>query len=378
MFKSFFLGGFECSSHRRKDGRRLDLLAATAHDRFAEQDYRALARHDVRTARDGLRWHLIETSPGVYDWSSFLPMLRAAETTGTQVIWDLCHYGWPDGLDIWSPDFVARFAAFAQAAAILVRDETADAPWYCAINEISFWAWDGGDQGGMNPGAKRRGGDLKRQLVRASIAAIDAVRAVDPQARFIVAEPLINITTGSENTADVAEAEQARQYQYEALDMLLGRVETELGGREDLIDAVGVNFYPHNQWYHFGAGIPFGHHHFRPLADMLDEVHRRYNRPVFVAETGAEGTARPSWLHYVCNEILEARTRGAEIAGMCLYPILAYPGWDNDRHCEVGLFGRAGEDGVRPVCPRTARELAVQAPRFDPIGALQSPTRMAG
>ena len=28
VFKSFFLGGFECSNHRRSDGRRLDLLAA--------------------------------------------------------------------------------------------------------------------------------------------------------------------------------------------------------------------------------------------------------------------------------------------------------------------------------------------------------------
>ena len=65
-----------------------------------------LAEHGIRTVRDGLRWHLIETAPGRYDWSSFLPMLRAARDTGTQVIWDLAHYGWPDDLDIWSPAFV--------------------------------------------------------------------------------------------------------------------------------------------------------------------------------------------------------------------------------------------------------------------------------
>ena len=39
VFKSFFLGGFECSNHRRSDGRRLDLLAATGHDRWAAHDY---------------------------------------------------------------------------------------------------------------------------------------------------------------------------------------------------------------------------------------------------------------------------------------------------------------------------------------------------
>ena len=42
-------------------------------------------------------------STGRYDWSSFLPMLRAARETGTQVLWDLLHYGWPDDLDIWRP-----------------------------------------------------------------------------------------------------------------------------------------------------------------------------------------------------------------------------------------------------------------------------------
>src|SRR3712207_8963919 len=39
-----------------------------------------------------------ETAPGRYDWSSFLPMLRAARDRGIQVIWDLCHYGWPENI----------------------------------------------------------------------------------------------------------------------------------------------------------------------------------------------------------------------------------------------------------------------------------------
>ena len=115
LFDSYFLGGFECSTHRRRDGRRLDLIAATGHDRAVVLDYRAMLEHGIRTVRDGVRWHLIETVPGRYDWSSFLPMLRAAEEVGVQVIWDLCHYGWPDHLDIWRPRFVDGFARFAAA-----------------------------------------------------------------------------------------------------------------------------------------------------------------------------------------------------------------------------------------------------------------------
>ena len=78
VFRSFFLGGFECSTHRHRSGRRLDLIRATAHDTWAAKDYAALQAHGIRTCRDGLRWHLIETTPGRHDFSSALPMLRAA------------------------------------------------------------------------------------------------------------------------------------------------------------------------------------------------------------------------------------------------------------------------------------------------------------
>ena len=44
-------------------------------------------------------------------------MLEAARAAGVQVVWDLCHYGWPDDLDVFSPAFVERFARFAGAAA---------------------------------------------------------------------------------------------------------------------------------------------------------------------------------------------------------------------------------------------------------------------
>ena len=136
LLSSFFLGGFECATHRRHDGRRLDLLAATGHDRWAAADYGALKERGLLTVRDGVRWHLVERSPGRYDWSSFLPQLRAAQAQGVQVIWDLCHYGWPDDLDIWRPPFVERFARFAAAVARVVRDEGVEAPFYSPVNEI--------------------------------------------------------------------------------------------------------------------------------------------------------------------------------------------------------------------------------------------------
>ncbi|HRO13734.1 MAG TPA: glycosyltransferase, partial [Paracoccus sp. (in: a-proteobacteria)] len=169
-FASFVLGGWECSTHRLHHGRRLDILAATGHDAHAEADYRQLRDLGVRACRDGLRWHLIEREPGRHDFSSFTPMLQAAQRTGTQVIWDLLHYGWPDDLDIWSADFVRRFRAFARAAGQHVRDHSDAVPFWCPVNEISFFAWGGGDARYLNPYAAGRGYELKCQLARAAIA----------------------------------------------------------------------------------------------------------------------------------------------------------------------------------------------------------------
>src|SRR5262249_24968080 len=149
--KSVFLGGFECSTHRRADGRRLDLLVATKHDVNVLADYRVLQSQGIHSVRDGVRWHLIETTPGRYDWSSFLPMLPAARQTGPQGFWDLCNYGYPDDLAIWSPAFVERFAKFCPAFATIVREETPEPQFYCPVNEISFWAWAGAQVAEFNP-----------------------------------------------------------------------------------------------------------------------------------------------------------------------------------------------------------------------------------
>ena len=121
LFRSFWMGGFESACHINRKGRRLDMLAGTQHDRFIEQDYAQLLPFDIRTVRDTARWHLIEQRPGTYDFSSLDPQLNAARRHGVQVIWDLCHYGWPDGLDIFSAEFVDRFAAFSRAAAWHLR-----------------------------------------------------------------------------------------------------------------------------------------------------------------------------------------------------------------------------------------------------------------
>jgi hypothetical protein len=364
MLQTFFLGGFECSTHRRRDGKRLDLIAASHHDRFAARDYRALKELGIRAARDGLRWAEIEQAPGRYDWSSFLPMLRAADDAGVQVFWDLCHYGWPDDIDIWSADFVARFTGFAAAAARLIVEETGKPPLVCPVNEISFWAWAGGEVAFMNPGARGRGAELKQQLARAAIGAVDAVRREHPGARFLFAEPTIHIDGGADPVRQQG-AKVHRLAQFEALDMISGLRWPELGGSPDRLDLVGVNYYPENQWYYEGSTIPLGHHAYVPFSELLRETHARYGRPLLIAETGAEGSARAAWLHYIMGEVRIAMDAGVPIEGVCLYPVLDCPGWDNDRLRPVGLFSAPDREGRRTVHQPLARELAIHQARLD-------------
>jgi len=42
LFQSFYMGGFECATHRLRVGKRLDMVSVTRHDRFVLSDYRRL------------------------------------------------------------------------------------------------------------------------------------------------------------------------------------------------------------------------------------------------------------------------------------------------------------------------------------------------
>ena len=381
LFSQFFLGGFECASHRLRSGKRLDLISATHHDTHAAADYLRLVEHGITTARDGVRWHLIEQHPGIYDWSSALPMVRAAHATDMQIIWDLCHYGWPDDLDIFGPDFVPRFAAFARAFAELVARESDATPFYVPVNEISFFAWAAGDAGYLNPFCNGRSFELKVQLVRAALAAIDAIWSVDPRARIVHSDPLINITAALDRPGDCDAAEGHRQALFQAWDMISGRMWPQLGGHMRYLDIVGINYYSKNQWIHGGPPINRFHPQYRLLHHMLHEVYERYHRPLFIAETGCEDDERPEWLRYVSHEVRTAMRQGVRVEGICLYPIVNHPGWDDDRHCHNGLFDYSDDTGSREVYTPLAEELRAQrifldAERLPPASPSSSERRL--
>ena len=304
---------------------------ATSHDRHVESDYRQCAELGLRTLRDGLRWHLIEKSPGKYDWSSWMPALEAAEHQGLQIIWDLFHYGSPDCIDQAAPDFPQRFTDFAIAALELQQSISGRPPVVCPLNEINFLSW-AVEEGYFPKVGPDEQGWFKRHLVRAGIMAARAIKKRLPEATIVWAEPLIHIAPHDKRRPTMRAAERNLQGMYEAYDWIMGLAEPELDGDPSLVDVVGLNFYPHNQWYFKGPTIPMGHHEYQPLADMVVDVAKRYGKPVFISETGAEGSGRPAWLHYVCDEVRAARP-GDGRPGHLPLPRHGLPGWDNSRHC---------------------------------------------
>jgi hypothetical protein len=336
LFDSFWIGGFEAACHVNAAGVRLDMIAATQHDRRVDDDYRMLAELGIRVVRDAVRWPLIEHN-GRFDFSSFAPMLEAAERQGVQVIWTLCHYGWPDDVDILDASFPARFARFATAVAAFVHEHTRRRPFYTPINEISFLSWAAGDAGWFSPFARGRGVELKRQFVRAAIAACDAVWAVDRRARIVHVDPVIHVVPPANASREMAAAAAAqRASQFEGWDMLAGIRDRELGGHPRYLDVMGLNYYHSNQWEYPEERLRWEDTprdpRWVPFHRLVGEIFDRYHRPIFIGETSHFGVGRAAWLREMIDEVRLACDAGVPIEAVCLFPILDRMDWNNPQH----------------------------------------------
>ena len=336
LFQSFWMGGFESACQINTRGVRIDMLAATQHDVRVREDFDLVKSVGMRVVRDGVRWPCVEVTPGHYDWSSFLPMVRAAEEKGVQVMWNLLHYGWPADIDILSGAFVDRFARFCRAAAHVVKDESPRVPVYVPVNEISFLSWAVGYKGIIQPLTLGKSREIKRQLIRAAIAAMEAVWSVEPRARFAHVDPLVRVIAprGQPELEEVARHQH--EGQFEAWDMIAGRYEPLLGGHAKYLDIIGVNYYHSNQWETPDVRLRWEDEprddRWVPFHQLLDGIHQRYGRPLFISETSHFGVGRGKWIEEIAQEVYIARMQGVPVEGVCVYPIIDRPDWEDANH----------------------------------------------
>jgi beta-glucosidase/6-phospho-beta-glucosidase/beta-galactosidase len=311
------------------------MLTITQHNSQVLSDYRLLRGFNIRTVRDGTIWPQIEQA-GTYDFTSLLPMLDAANQEGMQVIWNVLHYGCPDDLDVTSSTFVDRFARYCTALARFIDDHTDRVPFYTPINEISFLAWAAGHVGYIHPFEVGKGHEVKRQLVRAAIAGIEAIWDVNRQARIVQVEPLIHVVPPRSHPELAPQAAAQRASQFQAWDMISGRIEPGLGGHPRYLDIMGANYYHANQWEYPDQRLRWEDtprdERWVPLHRLLGELYDRYQRPLFIGETSHFGAGRGRWLREVYDEVLLAMKNGVPMEGITIYPIIDRPDWDDLDH----------------------------------------------
>src|SRR5262249_55129749 len=146
---------------------------------------------------------------------------------------------------LFSPAFPDRFAAYCAGASRFLARELPAPRCYTPINEISYFSYAAGEIGYFAPFGRGRGRELKRRLVQAALAAMEAIREVDPEARFVHVDPLVRLVPPRDEPELFPEVDHFnREVVCEAWLMLAGQREPDLGGTPEALDIAGVNLYP--------------------------------------------------------------------------------------------------------------------------------------
>jgi hypothetical protein len=342
MFRSFYLAGFECATGYNMHGEWIDQIVATEHDHRVNEDYARLAEIDIHGVREAVRWPLVDRGGGRYDFSSLEPFVDAARRHGFDVIWDLFHYGYPDGVDPFSSELVERFGAYCRAVARFLSERLPGPHFFTPINEPSYFSWVGGHAAHFAPYERNRGIELKINLARACLRGIDALREVCPTARIVNVDPICHVVPRNDSREELEAAHEFNEHTiFQFWDLVSGREMPELGGRLDCLDVVGVNYYWTNQWELGSEGTPLADDDPRrlPLAELVRRVWDRYHTDVVITETSALGEARAPWVHELASMAERLLAQGVALRGVCLYPILGMPEWHaRDEWTRMGLW----------------------------------------
>lgn len=349
------MAGFECSDHVNLSGNRVDMIVETDHLNQLEEDYARLALFGMKTVREGIRWSRVEWAPYQYDWRDVIRTMQVADRFGMQIIWDVCHFGYPDDLTPLHQDFADRLAALCEAFANLLCEWAPnERPVIVPVNEVSFISWHSGEVSGTCPCYVGKGWDIKYHLMKAFIKGVERIKRVLPQALILITEPLIYVAAESDDPEIVQAAEESCEYQFQALDILVGRICPELGGKPEYLDIIGFNYYYNNQWFYETQRMLDWHIHAhepkrRSVSQLLAAAYQRYGCPLVISETSHPKEDRPEWMDMIGQNLLDMHEQGLPLLGVCIYPIIDRPDWDNTSEWHhAGLWDNFAPAGQTP------------------------------
>ena len=239
-FASFFQAGFECSSHRRRDGVRLDLIRATSHDRHVARRLSAVRRAGAadNPGRIALAPHRDVAGPATTGRAGCLRW-RPAEGWGCRSFWDLFHYGSPDSSTRRRPISAERFHGLRNGCARSAPIGRAGRPPCGLPAQRNQLRRVGRQRGDISSRRTQGAGWFKRQLVRAAIVGTKRSAAMagfdDRVGR--AADPRRSARQTSVDRKN--RGEQNLQGMYEAYDWIMGLRPTGTWRRPILVEWSG-------------------------------------------------------------------------------------------------------------------------------------------
>ena len=366
-FESFWMAGYECTDKLNAFGNRVDFLKITDHINALHEDYAKLKTFNISTVREGIRWSYVEKTAYKYDFSVVEEMIKAAKVYNIQIIWDLCHFGFPDDLTPLHPMFVKRFVSLCRAFVEFYRSISPSGNLIIIpINEVSFISWLGGHVCGTTPYTKGYGWEVKYELMKAFVQGAKALKQLDSDIIISTSEPLVNMVPPINATEEeLATASVQHLHQYQAVDMLCGKMCPELDGDPELLDIIGINYYYNNQWisntekFLVWKDNPKDER-WRPLNHLIEEVYNRYHKPIVITETSHPKEDRPLWIIDITKQLVSVLSNDIPLLGVCIYPIIDRPDWDDlvTWH-KAGLWDVIYENGTfeRVLCEPFAEAL---------------------
>jgi beta-glucosidase/6-phospho-beta-glucosidase/beta-galactosidase len=269
-------------------------------------------------------------------------------------------------LDPFTEEFTKRFADYCKAAANYVIPKLQGPYFFTPINEITFFSFCGGEWGWVAPYKNTREDRfaLRVALCKAAIAGVKAIREVEPEARMVSIDPLVQVVAPRDRP-DLQKVawNETHVDTFLAWDILCGEAHPELGGSPEILDIVGVNNYSFGQMEYREQGphaaLPPDDDRIKPLCDLLQIVWNRYHRPMIIGETSGMNEGREDWFRDVMDESLAAVARGMDMHGVCLFPAVEMPDWHTGQWLKNGLCDvvQEGDELRRVDCEPYIEEL---------------------